>query len=201
MDALGERDALLSRRCGQLWPYQPLLGAVQLSADADVLDIGAGNGALLTLLRERGAAGRLVGLDPRAGPDVQLGRAEALPFPDGHFGAVFMVRSLLHSADPGRALAEARRVLRPDGTLIVAVQGAAHLAAFWSRYGPPSPGADALTARQLAGWAFERLDTRLPVALSPQDAATLARTYALPPPGGRDTLTDHLHLAVFKHRK
>ena len=38
-----------------------------------------------------------------------------LPFPDGTFDAVFANGVLMHLREPGRALAEMHRVLRPGG--------------------------------------------------------------------------------------
>jgi SAM-dependent methyltransferase len=191
------RDALLSRLCGQCWPFDPLLDALTLNTDWAVLDIGAGNGELLARLRTRKHSGPLTGLDPQPGPGVQAGRAERLPFVDDSFGIVFLVRTLLHVTDPDRALAEARRVLRPGGLLIVAVQGTHHLAAFWTLYGPARESADAATARLLTGQDFGRLDLRLPIRLSPQDASALARSYNLPTLPMSDDLQTEWHLAVF----
>ncbi len=82
-----------------------------------------------------------------------------LPFADAHFDAALLIRVLLYVADPQQALAEAWQVLSPGGTMVVAVQGAAHLAAFWALFGSPEgESADAATRRQLAPWLFDRLD-------------------------------------------
>jgi SAM-dependent methyltransferase len=48
---------------------------------------------------------------------VVAGTAEALPAPDGAFDAVVASLVLCTVADPDRTLAEARRVLRPGGSL------------------------------------------------------------------------------------
>ena len=191
------RDALLSRLCAQAWPVDPLLDALKLNTDLAVLDIGAGDGGLLKRLRRRGHKGPLIGLDPQPGPGIHTGYAEHLPFPKAHFDVVLLIRTLLHVADPAQALAEARRVLKPGGQLIVAVQGAQHLAAFWARYGSPEEGADAVTARLLPGHDFRRLDLRLPVMLSIHGAWALARSYDLPALPVAEALRTELHLAVF----
>lgn len=138
---LRARDALLSRRCGRSWPEGVLLDALGLSPALDVLDVGAGDGRLLRELARRGHAGRVVGVDPTPGPGVQPAHAEALPFPDASFDVVLFVRVLAHLPDPARALAEARRVLRPGGQVWGAAHGPVHLWATWAALGQPlAPG-------------------------------------------------------------
>ena len=55
-----------------------------------------------------------------AGSNVsyQAGDAFALPYPDQSFDAVMLLDFLEHVEDPGRAILEASRVLKPGGTLI-----------------------------------------------------------------------------------
>lgn len=100
---------------------------------ARVLDLGTGTGHLALALAPRVA--RVVGLDPtramlreaqaealRRGvenADFLLGDAEDLPFRDGAFDLVTCRRAAHHFVDLPRALAEARRVLRPNGRLLV----------------------------------------------------------------------------------
>ncbi|KOF52260.1 SAM-dependent methyltransferase [Achromobacter sp. DMS1] len=48
------------------------------------------------------------------------GKAETLPFADGEFDLVMSRYSTHHWEDPGRALREARRVLKPGGTAVFA---------------------------------------------------------------------------------
>ncbi|GAA5439069.1 2-methoxy-6-polyprenyl-1,4-benzoquinol methylase, mitochondrial [Deinococcus caeni] len=126
---LGARDSLLSRLCGRAWPESVLLDALGLFPALDVLDVGAGDGRPLRELARRGHASRVVGVDPTPGPGVQPAHAEALPFPDARFDVVLFARVLAHLPDPARALAEARRVLRPGGQVWAAAHGPAHLRA------------------------------------------------------------------------
>ena len=96
----------------------------------DVLDVGCGGGVLVRELASRGA--RAVGLEISEHQLGQaratgighfvVGRAEALPLPDGSLDAVLFMRSLHHVPPPAMlaALADARRVLRPDGVVYIA---------------------------------------------------------------------------------
>ncbi|MCP2014941.1 SAM-dependent methyltransferase [Deinococcus sp. HSC-46F16] len=188
-----ERDARLSRRLGRSWPHGPLLTALPLSPTARVLDVGAGDRQLLQALRARGHPGGLFGIDPEPGEGVRRGVAEQLPFPDTSFDTVLLVRVLAHLHDPARALAEARRVLRPGGQLVVAAQGEWHLARLRSLGGPPwEPPAPPTEA-----------DLLFPVVLTPEDVRALAASHDLSL-GEWDLtspLTDTLHLRVEVKRR
>ncbi|WP_024876510.1 class I SAM-dependent methyltransferase [Saccharomonospora piscinae] len=115
-----------------------------------VLDVGAGTGANLQHLR---AAERIVATEPdpamrrrlerrtgeAAAPvEIRDAPAESLPFPDGSFDAVVFTLVLCTVADPDAALAEARRVLRRDGTLVLLehVRGDERLARVQDRITP-----------------------------------------------------------------
>ena len=101
-----------------------------LIAGHRLLDVGCGAGFLSARLAEAVAPGELVGIDIEPS-QVEMARAAAqrgldnakfqvadaleLPFADGSFDVVHLGGVLLHVADIDRALAEARRVLRPGG--------------------------------------------------------------------------------------
>ncbi len=105
-----------------------------------VLEVGVGSGLNLPGLLP-GVVTRFVGLDPSpallaraAARPVQIpttlvtGAAEALPFPAAQFDTVLVTYTLCSVGDPARALAEARRVVRPDGQLVFVEHGAAKAA-------------------------------------------------------------------------
>jgi SAM-dependent methyltransferase len=110
-------------------------------AHARVLNIGIGDGVFEELALKRGLD--VHALDPDAdaiaalrarlalGARAQAGRAEAIPFPDGHFDAVVMSEVLEHLDDQALAGArdEVHRVLRPGGRWIVTVPAGEDLAA------------------------------------------------------------------------
>jgi SAM-dependent methyltransferase len=97
----------------------------------NLLDCGCGAGATTVELAPLVAPGRVVGIDldpsqielaralaaKRRTTSVrfELGNAEALPFPDGTFDAVFAHTVLQHLRDPLHALREMHRVLKPGG--------------------------------------------------------------------------------------
>jgi SAM-dependent methyltransferase len=98
-----------------------------------VVDVGCGPGRLLREVAERGA--EAVGVEPsgqmrrvagwrtpaalRDKVRVVEGTAERLPLEDGTATVVSAVASFHHWADPEAGLAEARRVLRPGGRLLI----------------------------------------------------------------------------------
>jgi ubiquinone/menaquinone biosynthesis C-methylase UbiE len=107
---------------------------------AVVLDVGCGTGTLAVGLAEADLSLRVLGVDgdeavlalarektAALGERVHLasGLAEELPIADSSVDAV-VVSLLLHHLAPGskvRALAEAQRVLHPDGRLVIADWG------------------------------------------------------------------------------
>lgn len=89
--------------------------------ERNVLDIGAGDGLITSLLNCVGVDDNeeAVKLAKKKGVDVRLGTAYALPFDDGMFSAVFMGDVIEHLETPDKALSEARRVLRDGGVLYI----------------------------------------------------------------------------------
>ena len=61
--------------------------------------------------------------DPRLNVDVEDGTAEALPFEDAGFDCVVCTFTLCSVHTPARALAEARRVLKPGGRFLYCEHG------------------------------------------------------------------------------
>lgn len=95
----------------------------------DVLDVGCGNGELMTALAEAGARVQGVEIDPtlvadgrRRGLEVHLGYAEALPLRDASVDVV-MCSVVVPYTDQRKAVAEWARVLRPEGRVHVTYHG------------------------------------------------------------------------------
>jgi len=99
-----------------------------------VLDIGTGTGLVAHLVATKVSPGTVIGIDlsdrmlsiarsKRAKNTQFLGMAaERLVFRPDTFDLVTMGEALAYLADPGDALSEARRVLRPGGKLAVSSQ-------------------------------------------------------------------------------
>jgi SAM-dependent methyltransferase len=113
------------------------LDLAEMRGDEQVLDVGCGNGGYLGTLRARGHRGLICGADlsigmlhsARRATDGPLLRsdAQALPFADDTFDVVLAMHMLYHVPDRAAAIAELRRVLRPDGVALVITNYASHL--------------------------------------------------------------------------
>lgn len=93
-----------------------------------MLDVGCGTGSLLRKAHACFPDARLAGVDAaeemirRAhapGARFQVAPAERLPFVDGSFDLVVSTMSFHHWRDQRRGIAEAARVLRPDGYFLL----------------------------------------------------------------------------------
>jgi len=99
-----------------------------------IIDVGFGGGYALDRLRERVAPARPVGLEislpmieagrERWGDAVELHHADvtAMPFAEAGADAVLSVNTIYFWPEPRGALKEIRRVLKPDGRLVLGVR-------------------------------------------------------------------------------
>ncbi|ROT31313.1 class I SAM-dependent methyltransferase [Micromonospora sp. HM5-17] len=123
--------------------------AVTAAGDPRVLDAGCGAGRLSRYLTERGC--RVTGVDLSPGmiamarrdhPDLvfTVGSVTELPYRDNQFAGVLLWYSIIHTPPAGQAriFAEAARVLRPGGHLLVGFQagdGVRDVAPAYRRFG------------------------------------------------------------------
>ncbi len=109
-----------------------------IRGDETVLDVGCGNGRYLAAFRARGHRGAALGFDLSAGMisaareharEAALGVADAqgLPVRSGSVDVALAMHMLFHVPDRGAAVAELRRVLRPDGVALIATNSETHM--------------------------------------------------------------------------
>ena len=111
-----------------------LLRSLAALDGARLLELGCGKAEFAPRLLERTPVASIAALEvdriqhernvaspQRPGLEFRYGGAQDIPFPDASFDGVLMMKSLHHVPVPllDRALAEARRVLRPGGWLYV----------------------------------------------------------------------------------
>jgi ubiquinone/menaquinone biosynthesis C-methylase UbiE len=137
---------LYSTRRGKFRVWAELLGRLPLRGDEHALDMGCGRGAILTMLAKMLPQGRAVGLDLWRSEDQSGNSPEAtwrnldaegvrsrcklvtadmraVPFPDSAFHLVvssLAIHNIKDRQGRGQAVAEAVRVLKPGGRLLIA---------------------------------------------------------------------------------
>jgi SAM-dependent methyltransferase len=131
--------------------YSPELAAALIAVAGTergqrALDVGCGTGALAQALAALLEAGSVAAIDSSPasvatcarrvpGADVRVACAEELPFQDGEFDAALAQLVVPWLSDPGRGVAEMRRVVRPGGVVAACTwdfaNGMTMLRAFW----------------------------------------------------------------------
>ena len=120
--------------------------------DADVLELGCGTGLILERVAKVAKTARGIDLSPgmlekatARGLDVSLASVTELPFADASFDLVYSFKVLAHVPDIGRALAEAARVTRPGGHLVLEFYNPLSLRYLAKRAAGPQPIGDGRT--------------------------------------------------------
>lgn len=201
-----EEQARLVAQAEFLEPY--IFPTIDFSDCARVLEIGCGVGAELQILHRRFPHLQLTGLDSSAEQlakardwlpaelsegwlDLHQGSADELPFSDATFDGVCLIWVLEHLAHPGRALREAKRVLRPGGILSVtevvntswwAEPPCPAMTEYWSAFntlqrqlgGNPDVGMELGALAGAAGFT-ELVQRTLPVRMDAQFASSAQR--------------------------
>jgi SAM-dependent methyltransferase len=123
------RDPATQAKCREYWVryrhLDDILRLVPMDGTSKILDVGCGISTVLHFL-----PGERCGVDPIADRyktvyryppelDIRQGYAESLPFEDDRFDVVFCSNCIDHTEDPGRAVAEIRRVVRPGGRFVL----------------------------------------------------------------------------------
>lgn len=115
------------------------IGQMGIGSTDRILDIGSGSGMALKLMSAKADRGTLAGLDyspemvkqanwrnaaaVRAGRvEIRQGNAMELPYPDASFDHVTAIETFYFWPDPKQGLAEAHRVLKPGGQMVVTLE-------------------------------------------------------------------------------
>lgn len=120
-----------------------VLDRIEWRGSERVLDVGMGPGLYFEPLAARISRGQLIGGDLSLGMarranqhklagqiKIFNGDVQALPFPDRTFDVALANHMLYHVPDVERAIAELRRVLKPDGVLIAATNSEYNMVEF-----------------------------------------------------------------------
>lgn len=100
-----------------------------ISRKWEILDIGCRDGMWLNILKSA-KFNNLRGIDisenaleiaRSKGHNVVRGNAQELPFPDEEFNFVSIIHTLEHCPNPNKVLTEIKRVLKPNGRILVVV--------------------------------------------------------------------------------
>ena len=129
----------MDRAEDHLWWYrslhayltQALLNS-RAPVDSPMLDAGCGSGGLLRALASVAPDRQRIGLErlepvaararEKSGATIVVGTVDALPFQDNSFGAIFSADVLYHrNVDPGLAMRESFRCLKPGGLMLINV--------------------------------------------------------------------------------
>jgi SAM-dependent methyltransferase len=166
--------------------YDATFSAAHVGKGTSLLDVGCGAGLALEMAQARGA--KVAGIDASKGlaalaksrcpsADIRIGEIEELPFDDHTFNVTTGFNSFQYATDSVHALAEAKRVTKPNGYVAVAVWGAAehceltpYIAALGKLLPPPPPGATGPFSLSAPG-ALEALVSK--AELRPEGAHTV----------------------------
>lgn len=140
------RQILRERAVPERSLYKEILNDLELTGDETLLDAGCGDGRFLLYAASHGHSGQLVGVNNfpiyygtevfaknHKIKNIEFSAQDVrnLEFEDSTFDAVTCLFVLYHVGEPNRALEEFRRVLKPDGKLIVATRNTGDLKRMW----------------------------------------------------------------------
>jgi SAM-dependent methyltransferase len=112
-----------------------VIDAVNPAPDSRILEVGFGPGGLIRSLRKRVPGATICGVDPsadmvafatrrnRGRAELRVGTAERTGYPDASFDQVVSVRNVAIWPDLEAGLRELHRVVRPNGTVLIAWHG------------------------------------------------------------------------------
>lgn len=116
-------------------PFKHLLRGTHIVPGGRILDVGCGSGAFLYKMQSAGMDAFGVELSPdgareaqRLGLKVKCGTLERQKYPSNYFDVITLNHVFEHVPNPMRTLRELKRIVKPDGRIIIAVPNARSLA-------------------------------------------------------------------------
>lgn len=119
----------------EYWREKLILKDINYQAGESLLEIGCGVGAVLSILGQTFPGLRIAGIDLSAkqldyaqnqlnklnlgNVDLRVGDATTLPWQDDYFDHIYAIWFLEHLHNPLQVLQEAKRVLKPGGTITI----------------------------------------------------------------------------------
>ena len=117
----------------EYWREELILREINYLPGESLLEIGCGVGAVLGILGRAFPGLQLAGIDLQDkqinfanqylnnlglnNVDLQVGDASKLPWQDNHFDRIYAIWFIEHLSNPQQVLREAKRVLKPGGTI------------------------------------------------------------------------------------
>ena len=132
-----EEYSRLAPNYDQRWSFyvetslQETINRLNIKPQERILDLGCGTGTLIEKLLQFVPEKNLVGLDASqemlsvakqklpTSVDLHLGNADNLPFPSESFERIISTSSFHYFPNPSQAIREAKRVLKPNGCLVI----------------------------------------------------------------------------------
>lgn len=129
--------AHLAPQYDRRWSYyvnatvQETMHRLALSSHERILDLGCGTGTLIQHLLHSNSEIEIVGLDPSAemltiaqqklpkSVDLRVGSADLIPFANESFDLIVSTNAFHYFRNPSQAIREAKRVIKPNGRLII----------------------------------------------------------------------------------
>lgn len=128
-----EQERLIQQ--AEYWQKKLILKDINYQAKESLLEIGCGAGAVLGIMGQAFSGLKLSGIDlePKQieyaihylndlsldNVELKVGDAATLPWSENKFDHIYAIWFLEHLSDPLKVLKEARRVLRPGGTITI----------------------------------------------------------------------------------
>jgi ubiquinone/menaquinone biosynthesis C-methylase UbiE len=136
-DPVQKEYSRLAERYDRRWSFyvnatiQETLNRLEIEPWERILDLGCGTGVLIQHLLQIAPKIQIIGIDTSAemleiakqklpeSVELKVGSADNLPFPSNYFDVVVSTSAFHFFRDPSQVLQEAKRVLKPNGRLVI----------------------------------------------------------------------------------